>query len=65
MDWEIMHHPPYSPGLDHSDFNFFGPIKVHLRRQKFQTDVSLKHYVLNWLPATVLASVTYQDDRNV
>jgi hypothetical protein len=49
VDWEIMNHPPYSPDLAPSDFHLFWPMKVHLGRQKFQTDNELKCDVLNWL----------------
>jgi hypothetical protein len=33
-----MKHPPGIPDLAPSDCYLFGPIKVHLGRQKFQTD---------------------------
>jgi histone-lysine N-methyltransferase SETMAR len=46
---EIMNHPPYSTDLGPSDFNFFGPMKVHLEGQKFQTVDELRHDALNWL----------------
>jgi histone-lysine N-methyltransferase SETMAR len=42
MGWEIKYHPPYSLDLAPSDFNLFGPVKVHLGGQKFQTDYELK-----------------------
>jgi hypothetical protein len=28
-------HSPYNPDLPHSDFNLFGPMKVHLGEQQF------------------------------
>jgi histone-lysine N-methyltransferase SETMAR len=49
MGWEIMKHPPYSPDFTLSDRHFFGPMKVHLGGQKFQTDDKLQCSVLNWL----------------
>jgi hypothetical protein len=48
MGWEIMNHSPYSHGFIPSDFNFFGPMMVHLK-QKFQTNDDLKCSVLNRL----------------
>jgi histone-lysine N-methyltransferase SETMAR len=30
VGWKIMNHPSYSPDLAPSDFNLFGPMKVHL-----------------------------------
>jgi hypothetical protein len=43
-----MKHPPYSSDLAPSDFHLFGPIKMQLGGQKFQTDDELDHGVLNW-----------------
>lgn len=48
VGWEIMNHPPCSLDLASNDFNLFGPMKVHLREQKFQTD-ELNCSVLNCL----------------
>jgi hypothetical protein len=45
MGWEIMNHHPHNPDLASSDFHLFGPMKVYLGGQKFQTDDEL----LNWL----------------
>jgi hypothetical protein len=42
MGWEIMNHPPYRPVSAPSDFHAFGPMKVHLEGQEFQTDDELK-----------------------
>jgi hypothetical protein len=49
VGWEIMNDPPYSADLVFHDFHLFGPMKVHLGGQKFQTDDELKHCALNWL----------------
>jgi hypothetical protein len=43
-----MNHPPYSPDLARRDFHLFGPIKMKLGGQKFQTDDELNHGILNW-----------------
>jgi histone-lysine N-methyltransferase SETMAR len=37
IGWEIMKHPPCSSDLAPSDFHLFGPMKVHLGGQKFET----------------------------
>jgi hypothetical protein len=49
MKLEFATHPPYRPDLTPSDFNLFGPMKVHLGGQRFGTDGKIKHGVLNWL----------------
>jgi histone-lysine N-methyltransferase SETMAR len=49
VGWEIMIHPPYSPGLSSSNFHLFGLMKVHLEGQKFQNEDEMKHGVLSWL----------------
>jgi hypothetical protein len=35
---EVLKHPPYSPDLVPSDFHLFGPMREHLRCQKFVDD---------------------------
>jgi hypothetical protein len=47
MDREVMNHPSYSPDLVPSDVHLFGPLKVRLGGQIFQTDDELKCGVLN------------------
>lgn len=47
LGWEIMSHPPYNSDSLPSDFNLFGPMRVHLGGQKFHTDNELKPGVLN------------------
>jgi hypothetical protein len=59
-----MNHPPYSPDLAPSDFQFFGPMKVHPGEQKFQTDNELKRDVLNW-PWSPDETLSATDDRNL
>ena len=43
--------PPYSPDLAPSDFHLFGPMKEHLRGQKFADD-EVMEAVQSWLKAT-------------
>jgi histone-lysine N-methyltransferase SETMAR len=38
LKFEVLKHPPYSPELAPSDFHLFGPLKEHLRGQKFAGD---------------------------
>jgi hypothetical protein len=38
LKFEVLKHPPYSPDLAPSDFHLFGPMKEHLRGQKFADD---------------------------
>jgi histone-lysine N-methyltransferase SETMAR len=49
MGWEVVDHLLYGPDLTPSGFHVFGPMKMHLGGQKFQTDNELEHSVLNWL----------------
>jgi len=49
---EVLKHPPYSPDLAPSDFHLFGPIKEHLRGQKFADDDEVMEAVQSWLKAT-------------
>jgi hypothetical protein len=48
---EVLKHPPYSLDLAPSDFHLFGPMKEHLRGQKFADD-EVMEAVQNWLKAT-------------
>jgi hypothetical protein len=66
----IMNHPPHSSDLAHSDFNLFGPTKVHPGGQKFQTYDELKRGALNLVrnqnkTSMLLASVTCQDNGKI
>jgi hypothetical protein len=38
LKFEALKHPPYSSDLALSDFHLFGPMKEHLRGQKFADD---------------------------
>jgi histone-lysine N-methyltransferase SETMAR len=46
---EVLKHPPYSPDLALSDFYLFGPMKEHLRGQKFADDNEVMETVQSWL----------------
>jgi hypothetical protein len=49
--FEVLKHPPYSPDLAASDFYLFGPMKEHLRGQKFADDDEVMEAVRSWLKA--------------
>ena len=51
LKFEVLKHPPHSPDLVPSDFQFFGPMKEHLRGQKFADD-EVMEAVQSWLKAT-------------
>jgi len=53
LKFEVLKHPPYSPDLAPSDFNLFGPLKEHLRSQKFANDNKVMEAVQSWLKATI------------
>ena len=48
----MLKHPPYSPDLAPLDFHLFGPLKEHLRGQKFADDNEVMEEVRSWLKAT-------------
>jgi hypothetical protein len=52
LKFEVLNHPPYSPDLAPSDFHLFGPMKEHLRGQKFADDNEVIEAVQSWLKAT-------------
>jgi histone-lysine N-methyltransferase SETMAR len=52
LKFEVLKHPPYSPELAPSDFNWFGPLKKHLRGQKFADDNAVIEAMESWLKAT-------------
>ena len=49
---EVLIHPPYSPDLAPSDFHLFGPVKEHMRGQKFADENEVMEVVQSWLKAT-------------
>jgi len=52
LKFEVLKHPPYSPGLAPSDFHLFGPMKEHLQGNKFTDDDRVVEAVQSWLKAT-------------
>jgi len=50
LKFEVLKHPPHSPDLAPSDFHLFGPMKEHLRGQKFADDMVMEA-VQSWLKA--------------
>ena len=51
LKFEVLKHSPYSLDLAPLDFHLFGPMKVHLRGQKFADD-KVMEAVQSWLKAT-------------
>ena len=52
LKFEVLKHPPHRPDSAPSDFHLFGPIKEHLRDQKFADDNEVMEAVQSWLKAT-------------
>ncbi|UYV64976.1 hypothetical protein LAZ67_3002629 [Cordylochernes scorpioides] len=46
---EIFTHPPYSPDLSPSDFNFFSALKLHLGGKHFANDDEVQAEANHWL----------------
>jgi histone-lysine N-methyltransferase SETMAR len=38
LQWKLLEHPPYSPGLAPSDFHFFGPLKNDVGGKRYAND---------------------------
>jgi histone-lysine N-methyltransferase SETMAR len=51
VKFEVLKHPPYSLDLAPLDFHLFGPMKEHLRDQKFADDNEVMEAVPSWLKA--------------
>jgi hypothetical protein len=51
LKFEVLKHPPYSLDLAPSDFHLFGPMKEHVRGQKFADDDQVMEAVQSWLKA--------------
>jgi transposase len=49
FNWEIFHHPPYSPDLAPIDYHLFAKMKVSLDTQHFHTNEELMDGVNNRL----------------
>lgn len=47
-NWEVLHHPAYSPDLSPCDFHLFGPLKKALKGQRFNSDADVKTAVTTW-----------------
>ncbi|BFZ08224.1 hypothetical protein BsWGS_11263 [Bradybaena similaris] len=52
LQFEVLKHPAYNPDFAPSDFNLFGPMKEHLRGQRFADDNEVMSAVQTWLLAT-------------
>jgi hypothetical protein len=48
QQWEVLEHPPYSPGLAPSDFHLFVPLKHHLSAEHFPDDEAVEREVTAW-----------------
>ena len=46
--WEVLDHPPYSPGLAPSDFHLFRYLKSHFGGKSFHDDDEIKDEVEMW-----------------
>ncbi|GFU53119.1 histone-lysine N-methyltransferase SETMAR [Trichonephila clavipes] len=46
---ETLEHPPYSPDMSLCDFHVFGPLKKHLKGERFNSDDVLKDTVKDWV----------------
>jgi histone-lysine N-methyltransferase SETMAR len=49
LQWGLLEHPPYSPGLVPSDFHLFGPVQNHLGAKRFADDEEVETEVRKWL----------------
>lgn len=61
MGWELLQHPPYSPGFAPTDFRLFGPLKGSLGGTKFENNEHVQKHVLQFLRA---ADKDYTADFN-
>jgi len=52
LKFEVLKHPPYRPASAPWDFHLFGPMKEHLRGQKFADDNEVTEAVQSWSKAT-------------
>ena len=51
LKFEVLKYPPYSPDLVPSNFQLLGPLKEHLRYQKFADNNEVMEAVQSWLKA--------------
>jgi hypothetical protein len=49
VQWEVLPHPAYIPGVSPSDFHLFSPIKEALGEKIFKSDDKFKLFVHRWL----------------
>ena len=49
LSFECLPHPPYSPDLDPSDFQVFGPTKEAMGGRSFRSDEEVQQAVHEWL----------------
>jgi histone-lysine N-methyltransferase SETMAR len=49
LNFEVLEHPPYSPGLVPSNYHLFGPLKQDLRGSPFTKDQQVKETLPEWL----------------
>jgi hypothetical protein len=52
LKFEVLKQPSYSPDLALMNYHLFGPMKEHLRGQKFADDDEVKEAVQSWLKTT-------------
>jgi len=49
LKFEVLSHPPYSPDLMPSDFQFFPHLKRDLKETRFTSDDEVKQAVTSWI----------------
>ena len=48
FQWEVLHHPPYSPKLSPCNFHVFGPLKEALKGRRFTDNDKVQETVEEW-----------------
>jgi hypothetical protein len=49
LKWNVLPHPPYSPGLAPSDYHLFGTLEVLLGGKSFHNHEEVTQTVQEWL----------------
>jgi hypothetical protein len=49
LQWDILEHPPYSPGLAPSDLHLFGTLKMHVGGIPFADEEDFETELRKWL----------------
>lgn len=49
LDWEVLHHPPYSPDIAPSDYYLFRSMAHALTAQRFTSYEDTKNWVDSWI----------------